>query len=51
MTPGALILAAKSLTMPSIAIRYERTDLYEDGGADPVTTVAESYGMSDVVVS
>jgi len=36
--------------MPYVTTRYERTKLYEEVWAEPVTTVAKRYGISDVAL-
>ena len=36
--------------MPYVTIRYEREKLYEEVWADPVSTVAKRYGVSDVAL-
>ena len=37
--------------MPYVTASYERTKLYEEVWADPVTKVAKSYGISDVALN
>src|SRR5258708_36129606 len=41
-------IQVRSIVMPLVTTQYERTKLYEEVWAEPVTAVSKRYGISDV---